>query len=140
MKGTRVDTRQLKSGQVRLRFRLSDEAHNLVSDALSMTPYDYSNAALDAIAMNFHAGGPAVAPLGIPATGSKRLLVRLYPDQYENVRSALDYAHEWVDTDAEGLLLICSSFVAEHLDDFSFVSVHHPGKHELKSCIQLQNS
>ena len=111
MSSNRVDTKQLESGQYRLRFRLSDEAHKIVCLALAMTPYTYPGSALDGIATNYLSGNPAVAPLGIPATGSKRLLVRLWPDQYECVRTALDVAREHASTDADALYFICASFL-----------------------------
>ena len=108
----RVDTRVLKTGQLRLRFRLTKDAYDLITMALSKTPYSHSGAALDAIAMSYHAGTQAVAPHGIPAAGGKRLLVRLFPDQFENVRSALDIARESVDSDADALLQLCIAFLA----------------------------
>jgi hypothetical protein len=114
---TDVDTRHLKSGQVRLRFRLTEKAKDIVSIALSTTPYGHSGAALDAIAMSYLAGGPASHPLGIPAAGSKRLLVRLFPDQYECVRCALDILRRWAATDAEALVTMCLAFLAEYQDD-----------------------
>ena len=97
---------------VRLRFRLSEEAHKLVSLALSLTPYDHRGAALDGIATNYLSGNPAVAPLGIPAAGSKRLLIRLFADQYQNVLLALDVARDTAATDADALIRICAKFVA----------------------------
>ena len=114
---TDVDTRHLKSGQVRLRFRLSEKAKDIVSIALSTTPYGHSGAALDAIAMSYLAGGPASHPLGIPAAGSKRLLVRLFPDQYECVRCALDIIRQWVATDADSLVIMCIAFLAQYQDE-----------------------
>lgn len=109
---TEVDDRQLKSGQKRLRFRLSGEAYALVAMALSLTGYDHIGVALDAVCISYLAGHPAVATLGSPADGRKRLLVRLWPDQYECVRTALDVARAYTITDADALLAICAGFLA----------------------------
>ena len=116
---TDVDTRHLKSGQFRVRFRLSEQAHEIVSLALSMTPYSHTGAALDAVATSYHAGHPASLTLSSPAAGAKRLLVRLFQDQHENVRSALDLARDTAATDADALALICAVFVVTYQDEFS---------------------
>lgn len=106
-----VDTRLMKrTGQYRLRFRLSDDAYGIVTQALSLAPYDDTGASLDAVCMNSLSGSPAVAPHGIPAVGRKRLLVRLFPDQYQCLRDALDHAGEF-STDADALLHICRQFL-----------------------------
>jgi hypothetical protein len=110
-----VDTRQLKSGQYRLRFRLREEAYELVNTALSLTCYQHSGAALDAISLSFLAGHPTLPALGSPASGSKRLLVRLWPDQFECVRSALDIARLSAACDADALNLICAAFLKTEL-------------------------
>lgn len=110
MNRERVDTREMKrTGQYRLRFRLSDDALSIVSEALALTGYSDKGASLDAIAMNSLAGSPAVAPLGIPANGRNRWLVKLFPDQYQCVRDALDYSGEFA-TDADALVYICRQF------------------------------
>lgn len=120
MKGIeRVDTRVLESGQIRLRFRLTEEAHELVTLALCATPYGHTGAALDAIATSYHAGHPTSLTLGSPAVGGRRFLVRLFPDQYENVRSALDLARDTTATDANALVLMCAAFVVTYQDEFS---------------------
>jgi len=117
MSSKRVDERHLESGMVRLRFRLSHQAHKIVTLALSLTPYSHSGAALDAIALNSLSGSPASQGLGIPAAGSKRLLVRLFADQYQCVRSALDVARDTAATDADALLTICARFIVEHNEE-----------------------
>ncbi len=114
---TDVDTRHLKSGQFRLRFRLSEQAHEIVSLALSMTEYRHTGVALDAIAMSFHAGHPTSLTLSSPAAGAKRLLVRLFQDQFECVRLALDTARQDEQTDADALLTICARFLAQHNEE-----------------------
>lgn len=114
-----VDCRQLKSGQYRLRFRLARPAYDLITLALSMTGYRHTGAALDAVAMSFHAGHPTSLMLGSPAAGSKRLLARLFPDQFENVRSALDIARDTTATDADALVLMCAAFVVTYQHEIS---------------------
>ena len=107
----RVDTRRLKSGMYRLRFRLSDEAYDIVQEALSVSPYDHDSASLDVVATNALAGSPAAPEGGFPATGRRRWSVRLYKDQYEQVRTALDHAGEFP-SDADALVYICRQFIA----------------------------
>ncbi len=68
--------------------------------------------------MSFHAGHPASLSLSSPAVGSKRLLVRLFQDQFENVRSALDLARDTAATDADALVLMCAAFVVTYQDEF----------------------
>lgn len=106
-----VDTRRYKSGQVRLRFRLSSEAYTIVTSALPVTGYTYPGCALDAIAMSYLAGTPAVAALGIPAQGRQRLLISLWPDQFETVRLALDVIRQFVQDDHTALVAMCAAFV-----------------------------
>ncbi len=115
MERHKVDTRLMKrTGQYRLRFRLSDDAYGVVSDALSLTGYSDTGAALDAVAMNSLAGAPAVAHDGIPAAGSNRWLVKLFPDQYECVRDALDIVGEFP-SDADALVYICRQLIYFHV-------------------------
>lgn len=112
MNSKRVDTRVYKrTGQYRLRFWLTDEAVDLVKTAMLITFYENDGAAVDAICMSFHAGNPAFAPLGIPARGSNRFLVKLWPDQYENVRAALDFAGEYLESDEDALVVIATTFM-----------------------------
>ena len=93
-----------------MRFRLSDDAYEIVAEALAQSPYDDTGASLDAIAINSLAGSPACAPLGIPAPGSKRLLIRLFPDQFECVRDALNIVPD-CPSDADALVYICQQFI-----------------------------
>jgi|GEM_PF-4641029 len=107
-----VDTRRLKSGQTRLRFKLSESAHETLEHALDLTGYKYNNSSLDAICLSYLAGDPSTLALDHPAQGQKRFLVRLYPDEYEIVREALNLAKQFVKSDAEALILICLWFIA----------------------------
>ena len=106
-----VDTRVLNSGHIRLRFKLNESANLLVAKTMQMTGYKSPNSSLEAICLNYLAGPPSSLTLDTPAHGKKRLLVKLYPDQYEVVRQALDEVGEVVDTDEKGLLLMCRWFV-----------------------------
>ena len=108
----KVDTRILSSGQIRLRFKLSESAYNLVRQATNLTKYKHVNAAIDAISMNYISCDPfTTTELECSANGSKRFIVRLYADQYELVRVALDIARQNVDTDADALVLMCIWFM-----------------------------
>lgn len=108
-----VDTRYLKSGQIRLRFKLSEWAYGITNIALSLTEYKFKNSSLEAISLSYIAGSPSPLSLDHPAQGSRRFLVKLYPDQYEVVREALNSARQFVNSDAEALNLIGLSFLAE---------------------------
>ncbi len=110
----RVDTRLMRrTGQYRLRFRLTDDAMCIVTEALSLTGYSDTGVALDAIAMNSLAGSPAVAGDGNPVVGRARWLAKLFPDQYQVVRDALDHAGEF-SSDADALVYICRQFIVAH--------------------------
>jgi len=61
--------------------------------------------------MNYMAGAPAVPSPGIPASGTNRMLIRLFPDQYECVRSALDLAGCGLESDEAALLKIATVFL-----------------------------
>lgn len=103
-----VDSRKLKNGQIRLRFKVSEWALNLISKALAGTAYEHKNAALDAISLNCMTSYPfETTKIDQCATGKNRFLVNLYPDQYDIVRAALNLARQHVATDADALVLIC---------------------------------
>ena len=100
-----------KSRLIHLRFWLSDQAHRIVLQALSLTGYEHTGAALDAVAMNFLSGSPP-HKLGAPAKGRNRFLVRLFPDQWECVEDALKMARQGNAADA--LVVMCERFVDDH--------------------------
>lgn len=106
-----LDTRHLKSGQIRLRFKLSQQAYDSVLYALSLTGYKHSNAALDAISINCLSAYPFKTRLKYSAVGSQRFLVKLHPDQYEVVLSALNLALSHSETYADALTLVCVWFI-----------------------------
>ncbi len=107
-----VDTRFLKSGKIRLRFKLSDYAFEIVNCAFDLTDCKYSNTSLDYISMNFLSGFPQkYYKLKYPIQGNIRFLVRVYPDQYESIRLALDVAREPYKSDAEALVSMCLYFI-----------------------------
>ena len=111
-----VDTRFLKSGKIRLRFKLSEEAFNIVDKAMGMTGFKYPSSSIDAICINFLAEFPSSLTLDFPAHGRKRFLVRLHADEYETVRRALKAARQYVGSDEEALVLICESFLAVEMN------------------------
>lgn len=106
-----VDTRKLKTGQYRLRFRLNENALKIVKHALSMTDYKSPNASLDAICMNYLASGILAGYQCRNMQGDNRLIVRLFPDQYELVREALNTANETFHSDTDSLVNICQGFL-----------------------------
>ena len=113
---TRVDTRALKNGLIRLRFRLSPTGlkavETAIDKALSETGYPSEAAALDVVCMEFQSGHPDSAALVSPSEGvGVRRLFKLFPDQYENVRAALNLARAvGCTTDAQALIYICQHF------------------------------
>ena len=110
---TVVDTRELKTGLIRLRFRLDKRALKVVNRAISMTGFRFPHSALEAICLSYLAGSPSSLKLDYPAQGPERFLVRLFKEQYEVVRTALDEAKKHVASDEDALLLMCKCFVAE---------------------------
>lgn len=110
-----VDTRRLKSGKIRLRFKLSEWSYGIIERAFCMTEYKYSNSSLDAICMSYLNNGLFVNSFNKAVSGSKRLLVTLYPDEYEIVKAALSKARTYVKSDAKGLLLISMSFIVSEI-------------------------
>lgn len=108
-----VDTRFLKSGHIRLRFKLSKPAYRLVNQAMGLTGFRYLNSSLDAISLNYLAGYPSSLTLDFPAIGKERFLTRLHKDEYETVRGALDIARTHVNSDTEALVLMCLQLIAE---------------------------
>lgn len=112
-----VDTRVMKSGKIRLRFRLSEWATEIVDSAFGLTDTKYSNTSLDFISLNFLSGFPTKIDLGHSAHGNNRLLVRLYPEQYGTIRLALTFAKQFVESDAEALILMCLYFIRTETSD-----------------------
>lgn len=112
---TIVDTRELKSGLIRLRFRLDRHALRVVNRAIALTGFRYPHSALDAICLSYLSGAPSSLTLDFPAQGPERFLVKLYREQYEVVRTALDEAKEQVRSDEDALLLMCKCFIAAEL-------------------------
>jgi hypothetical protein len=107
----KVDTRFLKSGRIRMRFKLSELGYETVANAISMTGYRYDHTSLDAICMNYLSAKPTKLALDNPAEGTLRFLVKLFPEEYEMVRCALDEASDFAKSDAESLVMICNLFI-----------------------------
>lgn len=116
----KVDARKLKNGMYRLRFRLTDSALGIVESAMTLARSKhgckYKNWELDIVAMNYLSGCPEDPQLPCPANGRNRFLVRLFPDQFETIRLALDEGLKHSSTDSEALLLIAKYFL-ESEDD-----------------------
>ena len=107
-----VDTRLLKNGQKRLRFKLNNETTNIVAAAIKLTKCQFKNVAIDCICMSFiccHGDG-VIPPSDTSAQGNSRFILRLYEDQYELVRKALNYIREFTPDDETALLYLCQWF------------------------------
>ena len=113
----KVDARRLKNGQVRLRFRLSRSALHTVNEAIHLAYIEVGycswGALLDLIATSFQAGPPP-RERWPHAAGRERFRVKLYDDQYENVRCGLDYARSSAGSDTEALVLMAEQFLQEY--------------------------
>lgn len=105
---TYVDKRILGSGKTRLRFKLDEISHRIVIEALKHTAERYQHVALDYLCIEFQATYELKFTLNGSSKGNQRFLVRLYPDQYECVRSALNLARHHAESDEDALTLICA--------------------------------
>ena len=99
-----VDTRELKNGQIRLRFRLSDYAFQVINQAIKSTNVNGDTASLQLICRDYLSGKKDKTQAS--AVGSNRLLFRLCPEQFEVVRIALDLAKEVGSSDESAMLNI----------------------------------
>ena len=99
-----VDTRELKNGQIRLRFRLSDYAFQVINQAIKSTNVNGDTASLQLICRDYLSGKKDKTQAC--AVGSNRLLFRLCPEQFEVVRIALDLAKEVGSSDESAMLNI----------------------------------
>ena len=106
-----VDTRYLKSGKVRLRFKVSGTAIPLIAKALKLAGYQYNHCALDAICQDYISRDELKFTANKSFQGAERFLINLYPDQYESVRTALDLARDDTKSDADALVFICCTFL-----------------------------
>ena len=125
---TDVDTRFLKSGRVRHRYRLKPSAVRLVNHAIALTGYKHDHTALYAISMDFLSRCLAASRLTRAVHGNNRFLVTYYPDEFEIVREALVAAREFVATDAEALVLMCQIFIVCEENDGSLGQGNPLGK------------
>ncbi len=106
-----VDIRLLKSGKTRLRFKLNEEGYDLARHAFSKTNYKYDNTALTFICENYLMAEPCTWALNGDAQGSYRLLVNVFPDEYEVIEHTLDIVREKFDSDANSLAFMCLLFL-----------------------------
>ena len=109
---TKVDTRFLKSGMVRLRWKLNSNASKLLNQTLIKTEILKPEHALEAICLSYISTESTLPPTIIPQNpvGKNRIKIVLFPDQYEVVRFALDRARMYYKNDAEAVIGICISF------------------------------
>lgn len=122
-----VDTRQYADGRVRLRFRLTASQTLVVDEALSKS-YSITHTlaeakALSDICLAFITDPPELGhPLASSPPDAKKVrrLFKLYEDQYELVRYALDIAREHTGDDAGALTMICMNFITTYEGDTSW--------------------
>lgn len=135
-----VDTRFLKDGKVRLRFKVSEEARDIIHAALNLTGSKFQNTALELICAEAH--GRYHMPPRINSKGKCRLLIKVYYEQYQNIRSILDEVGKELDSDEDALFAICSGFTAlySHSDKSTFQAAPYAsGKalHSNSQCVPL---
>ena len=106
-----VDTRWLKSGKIRLRFKLSQEGYKIICDALELMGEKFDGVGLEYIALDFLSGLVNPNLIKESITGSNRLLIQLHKDQYDTVRLALDEMRNYVSTDPDAIVSICSIYI-----------------------------
>jgi len=106
-----VDTRYLKSGKYRLRFKLSLESISIVHKAVRLAEGNYKHVCLDHICLDYYDRKPIINKQLPVSKGRERFSVTLFRDQYEIVALALDSAIVVVNSDAAALTLICMSFL-----------------------------
>lgn len=109
-----VDTRHLKSGKVRLRFKLSEDSFSIMHQAMKLIKSQYDHVCLDYVCVQYLSCTPRKLKLPQPCSGSKRKLFSLHKDQYETIRLALDRARGIVNNDAGALTLICTHIFGQH--------------------------
>lgn len=113
-RGGYMDTRILKTGVTRLRFKLNPEAHVMLKKAINATGCKHSNTALENIFLYYITSDPGTAtPIDKKCyDGNKRFLVRLYPEQLPVIMAGFDQLAQ-PDSPKENLLLhICKFFLA----------------------------
>lgn len=84
------DIRKLASGRLRIRFKLSSEAENLVTDVFGQVIGNHPHTRLENICLDYMTSGACEINCKLPSTcvGNRRLLVKLFPDQLELVFGA----------------------------------------------------
>lgn len=84
-----MDVRKLKSGHIRVRFKLGHTALGIVEQALSKAPGNFPNSSINVICMHFLGGGSPSGRRQSDAVGKNRILFKLHPEQYENLLAAM---------------------------------------------------
>ena len=102
-----LDKRVYKNERIRLRFRLTKEAKYIVEQVFKSTGYQYNHSALELICADFQTFEP-IFKLGKSVEHKERLIVKLYPGQFETVKSAFELAKRGYATSYAGALVyIC---------------------------------
>lgn len=104
-----MDIRKLSTGYIRVRFKLSSKAHKTVSSAMQATQRNFPNSAIELIALNSISGVPA--GLCSDEKGKNRLLIKLHPEQYENLKCAMDSALYDYSSPEDALTAMSSHFL-----------------------------
>ena len=106
-----MDKRILKTGYIRLRFKLSEKSYQTIQNAIKQSKAKFDHVGLDLISLDFISGNNLPSIIKGKVIGNKRFLVRLYPDQYETLMIAFEIAKEHVTSDEEALVVVCKSFL-----------------------------
>jgi len=106
-----VDIRYLKSGKIRLRFKLSEDGLIAVRQAFDMTECNYDNTALSIVCGNYISFPPKNLTLDGDAVGKKRLLVNVHADEYELIELALMQTRKEFESDAAALAFMSLWFI-----------------------------
>lgn len=106
-----LDIRHIKNGQTRFRAKVSEQGRKVIEDAIEKTGCKYPNTAFDFICTAFLRDTPTLRKLRFPAKGNNRVLVRLYPEQFELFSTALSEAQTEGHTATVALVMMCNWFV-----------------------------
>jgi hypothetical protein len=103
-----MDVRHLKDGKVRVRLKLNKQAFDAFNQVWKDIDCPYACTALERLSLEFLSSYDT--DVKVDATGIQRLLIRLYPDQYELFQSALAHATGQPRTPENILYQMCLDF------------------------------
>lgn len=113
-----MDKRVLQTGLIRLRFKLHQKAHMVITHAVSLVGCKYPHTALETICLDFLVGTTTTTTTTTTtkksAVGTSRFLVRLYPEQYEVFQLAMDEAKNRGQCEEDALFHICKNFINQY--------------------------